>query len=74
MSSDSWNGSSKTAAARPSTPAANRDRYDITHWLKQNEQPYYQQMKPFLDTYADQLIHANDTEHSGRQLTCSLAK
>ncbi|MFD7549680.1 TniQ family protein [Streptomyces sp. NPDC059816] len=54
--------------------AWSRDRYDIAHWLKQNKQPYYQQMKPFLDAYADQLIHAIDTEHSDRQLTRSLAK
>lgn len=49
-------------------------RYDIGHWLKQNKQPYYQQMKPLLDAYADQLIHVIDTEHSGRQLARSLAK
>lgn len=43
------------------------------HWLKQNKQPCYQQMKPLLDACADRLTQAIDAERSGRRLTCSLA-
>ncbi|MEU9624598.1 MULTISPECIES: hypothetical protein [unclassified Streptomyces] len=46
------------------------------HWLKQNKenkQPYCQQMKPLLDTYADRLAQAVDAERSGHRLARSLA-
>lgn len=39
----------------------------------QNKQPYYQQMKPLLDTYAAQLTKAVDVARSSRQLARSLA-
>ncbi|WP_267882434.1 hypothetical protein [Streptomyces sp. NRRL F-5065] len=37
------------------------------------KQPYYQQMKPLLDTYAAQLTRAVDAARSSRQLARSLA-
>jgi hypothetical protein len=53
--------------------AWSQDRYSLTHWLRQNKVPFYQQMKPLLDTYASQLTRAVDTARSTRQLTHSLA-
>jgi hypothetical protein len=35
--------------------AWSQDRFTIGHWLRQNKQPYFQQMKPLLDAYATQL-------------------
>ncbi|WP_431776191.1 TniQ family protein [Streptomyces cucumeris] len=53
--------------------AWSQDRFSIGQWLRQNKVPLYQQMKPLLDTYAEQLSHDIDTKHSTGQLTRSLA-
>ncbi|MBT2546114.1 TniQ family protein [Streptomyces sp. ISL-44] len=59
----------------PALDAAwSQDRFTIGHWLRQNKVPFYQQMKPLLDAYADQLTRAVDATCSGRQLKRSLAK
>ncbi|MGC0327032.1 hypothetical protein RKD23_000022 [Streptomyces sp. SAI-170] len=50
-----------------------QDRFTIGHWLRQNKVPFYQQLKPLLDAYAEQLSHDIDTEHSSGQLSRSLA-
>ncbi|WP_447034634.1 hypothetical protein [Streptomyces sp. DSM 118878] len=50
------------------------DRYAIGQWIRQNKVPFYQQMKPLLDTYATQLSHALDAEYTSGQLKRSLAK
>ncbi|MEU3529759.1 hypothetical protein AB0E62_38990 [Streptomyces sp. NPDC038707] len=41
--------------------AWSQDWFTIGHWIRQNEEPFYQQMKPFLDAYAVQLARAVDT-------------
>ncbi|MGW0365831.1 hypothetical protein [Streptomyces sp. NPDC002990] len=53
--------------------AWSQDRFTIGHWLRQNKQPYYQQMKPLLDAYAAQLTQAVDAARSSRQLWLSAA-
>jgi hypothetical protein len=53
--------------------AWSQDRFTIGHWLRQNKQPYYQQMKPLLDAYAAQLTQTVDAARSSRQLARSLA-
>ncbi|MFJ2900216.1 hypothetical protein ACIO87_35750 [Streptomyces sp. NPDC087218] len=53
--------------------AWSQDRFSIGQWLRQNKVPLYQQMKPILDAYAEQLGHDIDTEHSTGQLARSLA-
>ncbi|MFI9630846.1 hypothetical protein [Streptomyces sp. NPDC052042] len=53
--------------------AWSQDRFSIGQWLRQNKVPLYQQMKPLLDAYAEQLSHNIETEHSNGQLARSLA-
>ncbi|WP_327122516.1 hypothetical protein [Streptomyces sp. NBC_01727] len=53
--------------------AWSQDRFTIGHWLRQNKVPFYQQMKPLLDTYTAQLARADDAARSSLQLARSLA-
>ncbi|WP_335979337.1 MULTISPECIES: hypothetical protein [Streptomycetaceae] len=54
--------------------AWSQDRFSIGQWLRQNKVPLYQQMRPLLDAYAEQLSRGIDMENSNGQLTRSLAK
>ncbi|MGW3627118.1 hypothetical protein [Streptomyces sp. NPDC000880] len=46
-----------------------QDRFTIGHWLRQNQVPFYQQLKPLLDDYANRLAQAIDTGHSAVVVT-----
>ncbi|MFD8611316.1 hypothetical protein [Streptomyces sp. NPDC059631] len=53
--------------------ARSSDRFTIGRWLRQKKVPFYQQLKPLFDAYAEQLAHNIHTQHSTGQLARSLA-
>lgn len=49
-------------------------RFTVSHWIRQNKVPFYQQMKPLLDAYTAQLTRAVDTARWTRQLKRSVTR